>query len=52
MIDVLLNNYQRPDSVRFQRWWLDFQSIPVNRVLVWNNYGGEGDVKQVPLPRS
>lgn len=47
-VDILLNSYQRPESVEFQRWWLEYQSVRVNRMLVWHNYGGL-EFRQKPL---
>lgn len=39
-VDVILNCYQRTEAVRFQRWWLEYQSIKPKRFLVWHNFGG------------
>lgn len=50
-IDVLLNCYQRASSVKFQRWWLDFQSIQPNQYYIWNNFAGK-EFPQQPIPDS
>ena len=39
-IDVVLNCYRRPQEVKFQRWWIEQQSIPVREFWVWHNDGG------------
>ncbi len=39
-IDVVLNCYHRPQEVKFQRWWIEQQSIPVRDFWVWHNDGG------------
>ena len=45
-IDVVLNCYRRENEVRFQRWWLEQQSIPVGRFWVWHNDGGMGRMQR------
>jgi len=40
-IDVVLNCYRRPREVEFLNWWLKYQSVEVNKVWVWNNFGGD-----------